>query len=298
MARFAGKSCLTAFTFVMYFVAAFAAHGADLDWKLVAAAQSSNERMVRHLLNSGADANGRAGAVAVIEAVKNRQVRVLEVLLARGASAEADDGEYSRPRKAITLAAEAGSVESVALLLRYGADPRTRNEFPFRINFHEGSPSRKIDNHKSALMYAAAGGHAEVVRLLLKAGARPNATTVYDETALMYAAGNGHSETTRLLIRAGADLNVTAGDDSFEVRGRGDYGGTPLVYAGRHAYNSIVGARVKGAAHTCREYLAPADEILAAYERRKQRVANPDWALRYGLLCGDVPLLSRLLRLP
>lgn len=299
MARSTRKSCLTASTFVTCFVVALVARSADLDWKLVATAKSSIEGRVRHIFNSSADAKVRteAEADAVIEAIKNRQVRVLEVLLSRGASPEADDRNYSRPRKAITLASEAGSVESVALLMRYGADPRTRNEFPFRINFHESSPSRDIENHKSALMYAAAGGHAEVVRLLLKAGARPNATTVYDETALMYAAGNGHSETTRLLIQAGADLNVTAGDDSFEVRGRGDYGGTPLVYAGRHAYNSMVEARVKGAAHTCREYLGPADEILAAYERRKQRVANPDWALRYGLLCGDVSLLSRLIAL-
>jgi ankyrin repeat protein len=278
-------------------VAAFPARGADRDWQLVAAAQRGDERMIRYLLDSGADASGQAGAAAVVEAVKNRQAKVLEVLLSRGASVEADDREYSRPRKAITLAAEAGSEESVAVLLRHGARPNTRNEFPYRINFHESSPSQKIDNHKSALMYAAEGGHTGVVRLLLKAGARPNATTVYDETALMFAAGKGHSETTRVLIQAGTDLNGRAGDDSFEVRGRSDYGGTALVYATRHAYNSMVGARAKGMATECREYLGPAYEIVAAYEERKQRVDGPAWALRFGLMCGDIPLLSRLVAL-
>lgn len=284
------------FISLMCIGAAFAARGSDLDLKLVAAAQRGDERLIQYLLDSGADARGKAGEAAVIEAVKNRQVKVLEMLLSRGASAEADDREYYRPRKAITLASEAGSEESVALLLRHGANPRTRNEFPFRINFHESSPSQKIENHKSALMYAAEGGHTGIVRLLLKAGARHNATTIYDETALMYAAGNGHSETTKVLIQAGSNLNVMAGGDNYEVRGR-NYGGTALGYAARHAYNSMTEARAKGVINECREYLDPAYEIVAAYEDRKQRVGNPALALQYGLLCGDVPLLSRLIAL-
>jgi len=113
----------------------------------------------------------------------------------------------------------------------------------------------------------------------------------------MFAAGNGHSEATRVLIQAGTDLNATAGEDNFEVRGRADYSGTALTYAVRHAYHLMLAERAKSGVIKCREYLGPAYEIVAAYEEKKQRVNDAPNVLTFSLICGDVPLLSRLVAL-
>lgn len=280
--------------------AAFPIRASGQDSNLVNAAKAGNDWYVGKLLDTGTDPRGQAAHEAVLEASRSGHAKVLEVLLSRGADVDVDDRDFSSPRKAITLAAEKGSTESVAILLRYGADPSTRNTFPFRFSLHGDSPSDYIDNHKSALMYAAEGGHVGIVQLLLKAGAKPNAETVYGETALMFGAGNGHTEVVRILVHGGAKLNATASKKKAMVtRVRRDrYGGTALTYAVRHAYYSMLDvARVKGVMIECREYLGPAYEIVKAYEERKERVGDAAEILGFSLLCGDTSILSRLIAL-
>ena len=223
------------------------------------------------------------GNQEVIEASKKGDAKALRALLAVGAPADATDFNEIRPRKALTFAAEIGSVEAVMLLLRHGADPNTRNDFPYRISFHNQSPSRYDDNHKTALMYAAGAGHTGVVRLLLEAGADPGAWTVYGETALMLAAGNGHVDALLALIERGADVGaVTPPREGLPY-----FGGSALAYALSHA---LAGKR-------CAERLGAADLIVAAHERTRKEVRDAPRVLRRAMSCGHPPLVSRLIAL-
>src|SRR5882724_8548368 len=102
---------ITCLSLVCLLSVAFPARAADESWRLVGAAKAGDEQLIRRLLDTGADPRGQAGSEAVAEAAKNGRAKALEILLSRGASADADDGGnfHSTPRRAITLAAEAGS---------------------------------------------------------------------------------------------------------------------------------------------------------------------------------------------
>jgi len=88
----------------------------------------------------------------------------------------------------LTLAADAGNVKSVALLIGYRANIEAADK-----------------GGRTALMSAASQGHFEVVRVLAKRGAKLNAADHQGYTPLMNAAFEGHGEIVRLLLSAGAN---------------------------------------------------------------------------------------------
>jgi ankyrin repeat protein len=104
----------------------------------------------------------------------------------------------------LMLAARAGSVEAVSLLVSAGTD----------LNVVEATTGQ------DALMWAAAERHNDVVQLLLDKGARADSKSKSGFTALHFAARTGDIGTARLLLTAGANLNETAVD-----------GSTPLLVA-------------------------------------------------------------------
>ena len=171
----------------------------------------------------------------MVEAVQRGDAPTVEAMLARGVPPATEGEVLYRPRKVLSIAAEAGHEAVVEVLLRHGADPESANDFPARFAIHGSSPARSADNRKTALMYAAQSGHVAIVRRLVAARARVDARSIYGETALMLAAGAGRVETVRALIEAGADLRPAATEkNNLEVQYR-DYGGTALSYALRFA---------------------------------------------------------------
>ena len=230
----------------------------------------------------------------LIEAVKRGDTQLAATWLARGASANTEDSDYSSsPRKVLVLAAAAGDDAMVEVLLRHGANPDSRNDFPFRVNFHEPSPSQNADNGKTALMYAAEAGSVPVVQRLIRAGAKVDAATRYDETALMFAAGNGQAEAVRALVDAGADITAAATVEGAPALRFRTYGGTALVYALRMANER----RAKAREPSCAPYLGAADALVAAYERSRKSLGDARAVAGYAVSCNDVRLAERLVSL-
>ena len=129
----------------------------------------------------------------VIQAVVDCDLAALQVLLDRGANAEAQDGKgWSALRRAALNGC--GSVAS--MLLAYGAS----------VEF-----GGKADGGTAPLLIAAANGHQEVVKLLLAHGAdinRKSDLVSLCPTALMAAALKGHDGIVCLLLEHGANTEL------------------------------------------------------------------------------------------
>ncbi len=87
----------------------------------------------------------------------------------------------------IHLAAAKDGVESLELLLQYGANPEVMNR-----------------SGKSPLMIAAATGRKENVEFLISSGADPLVESASGYNAWMYAASGGHNKVLEFLIQKSA----------------------------------------------------------------------------------------------
>ena len=129
---------------------------------------------------------------------------VVALLCAAGARDEGSNGSC------LKYAALHGAVDSVRVLLRYGANP---NQGSLNYAVLANQWQRFTDPWSVARAQAAAStGHQGIVRLLLKHGAAVNARTGRDRfTPLMFAAhysGFLSLGVVRELLRGGADLDV------------------------------------------------------------------------------------------
>ncbi len=111
----------------------------------------------------------------------------------------------------LTIAAGAGNLEAVRILLDSGANPDSdANIAPLRI--------------------AADKGHLDVVRLLIENGATIDAPAPDGWTALLWAASSGHTEIVIFLEEHGADADIVAGEKMA----------TPLHMASAKGHEKIV----------------------------------------------------------
>lgn len=162
--------------------------------RLVSAVENGDLERVRALLNQGCSANTKrpgvlsapsdqaarqwlqtrsdrsrfAGTPVLEIAAQNNDLRLLRVLLARGAAVNGR-GVYSYT--ALIRAASRANVEVVALLLRTGADPNLRDTMFGETALHKAtrSASRRFPESSDT-----AERRREIVQLLLKKGANPN----------------------------------------------------------------------------------------------------------------------------
>jgi ankyrin repeat protein len=125
---------------------------------------------------------------ALAWAARNDRVEALELLVARGASVEADVYRGT----ALSWAAACGRVEAIRRLVDLGADPDRRATF--------GGPQH--GQGVTALHLAAQNGNLDVIRALLELGADPALRDdLYDSTPAQWAEHSGHSEAAELLRR-------------------------------------------------------------------------------------------------
>lgn len=193
------------------------------------ASYSGNKRLVRLLLDSGADVNARGGyygsalQVAVcgfpIKITKetssslfvNRAGRniggdyyggaaatdrdhdaVIQLLLNSGAHVNAQGGKYGN---ALQAASTLGHTSIVRLLLGNGADPNIDGGY-----------------YGNALQVAATKRDNDaIIQLLLNSGAHINAQGGTYGNALQAASTLGHTSAVRLLLENGADVNAPGG---------------------------------------------------------------------------------------
>ncbi|KAK3997549.1 ankyrin repeat-containing domain protein [Cladorrhinum sp. PSN332] len=157
------------------------------DKALNLAAERGDEQIVRLLLDSGADANGKddAGNTALMFAVPQGRGEVARVLLEGGSDVDAKDIHDN------TLLHWAIRYPGILqLLLESGANVHAKN--------HQG---------KAALHWAVQEGQTKSVRLLLQAGSEINAKDKHGFTPLHSAALKGHRDIVKLLLENDADPN-------------------------------------------------------------------------------------------
>lgn len=161
------------------------------------------------------EARDRMGRTAFHVAAYQRQTAIMQALVAKGANANALEGQAY---DAVTIAAVANDIETLRIALAVG------NKASNITSPYDGT----------ALIAAAHLGHVEVVRLLIEAGAPLDHINNLGWTALIEAVilgdgGPAHQKTVELLVDAGADKTIA--DRS---------GVTPLEHARQRGYGEIV----------------------------------------------------------
>ena len=162
------------------------------DDKLPLAAKKGDVATIKHLLDTGTDANGydSEGVTALMRAAEAGHTNVVEVLLKHGANVNLRD--KTRGMTALMVSAAEGHTRVVERLLAAKAEVNAKDD----------------NLGATALMGAAEYGHTEVIALLLAAGADANAQDKRGFCAIAQAATNGHFDTVKLLAEKGADINL------------------------------------------------------------------------------------------
>lgn len=204
---------------------------------------------VRLLIDRGADvrANAKTGFTALMVATTYLGTsESVKLLLAHGADARPGAG-VMYDASPLFLAASAGDVDNINLLLARGADPNRRMDligmFPTSplvqaVGFGDprvvkallagGANVHERDSDGMApLDWAVVDHHLDAVKALLAAGADVNALDHFGYTPLLYAAtiDFGDAGVERVLLHAGANPNV-----------KDKTGKTPLAHAGEIPY--------------------------------------------------------------
>ena len=120
----------------------------------------------------------------------------------------------------LIIAAHNGHLNSVKILLGYGADIEARGTLKIENDVIKGC---------TPLWAAAASGHLNVVKLLIERNADVDGRTSTDSTPLRAAAHDGHLDVVRCLVESGADVNA-----------RTQYEATPIMVACDYGHLSII----------------------------------------------------------
>lgn len=175
-------------------------------------------RVVRALIDAGADPHRDVGPDAMARVGPPEMLEKYELLAARGFSAVEGSG-----RQAIHAAAAADDTAAVSYLLDLGVDIESRSSD--RIGEQYGN---------TALIEAAANGSDAVVRLLVSRGANVRAGATDYGSALYAAAHEGHTHTVKLLLSIAPSIDVQ--------RGRRSDRATPLHMAYFHDDKEMIEA--------------------------------------------------------
>ena len=167
-----------------------------------------------------------------------------------------DGGHFVTP---LIIAAHNGHLNSVKILLQYGADIEDRGTLEIEDQVIEGC---------TPLWAAAAFGRLDVVKLLIERNADVESRTSTGSTPLRVAAYEGHIDIVRCLVERGADVNA-----------RNDYESTPLMAACYYGHFSVV------------TYLIDKGSII------DQQFKDGSTALHYAVQWGHFEIVSELLAL-
>jgi ankyrin repeat protein len=160
---------------------------------LVVAVEQGNIRIVKMLLEKGAEVNLQGGEYgnALQTASFYGRKEIAAMLLDQGAEVNAQGGLYGN---ALQAASRKGYKEIVELLIENGAVVNAQGGF-----------------HESALQAALQWDFKEVAKLLIEKGADGNVYDGRHGNALQTASSKGYKEIVALLIDKGADVNAQAG---------------------------------------------------------------------------------------
>ncbi|CAN0298702.1 unnamed protein product, partial [Scytosiphon promiscuus] len=200
------------------------------------AVEQGNVEAVKLLIEHGAslsaaDKRGRTALHLAIEHVdlaiehvdtSEERLAIIDALLEAGGDVDAREGEDDEAP--LHVATRRGSVETVAALLRHGANSNKldrNNQAPLYLAVREENidavralvsagaqlSRRGGDDGLTALIMAAKVGKVDAVRVLVEHGASLNATSTSGKTALHLAATHDEAAAARVLLEAGARVD-------------------------------------------------------------------------------------------
>jgi ankyrin repeat protein len=185
-------------------------------------------------INLNAQDKSDDGRTALISAAAGGDLKVVNLLLERGADVNVKDNQGST---ALFEAIEARYDEVALVLLNQPKlDPRARGfnggtalissawrdqKDAVRRLLELGADANAQDNHGDAPLHGAAqSGSVEVIDILVDKGADPNLKNHQGGTPLMWAVVFGHEDAARRLLERGADPSL-----------KDNYGNTALYWA-------------------------------------------------------------------
>lgn len=161
---------------------------------LLDAVEQRRHRVLEQLLDGGAKAESHMEAAMLRIAAQNQDVQSITLLLRYGADANGFDRESVTPLFAVT---RSQCFESAKILLKHGADP----------NLSAGPDS------ESPLSLAASNNSAEFVQLYLAHGGNPDLILENGSTTLISAMNKTTSpKVVEMLLTSGGDANAKSGE--------------------------------------------------------------------------------------
>jgi len=214
---------------------------------LVLATRGGHTRIIRKLLEHGADPNaGISGNLtALMFAVRNDDTGAIELLLKHGADPHASEVHYGNT--ALHMAAALGNVNSLSYLIGHGADPNiasgrdgrtpmmlaARQEYGLyavsELIARGADVNRAAKDGSTALMNASIRGHADIVATLIVNHADVNLASRDGRTALHRAAMTGRLEIAEQLLDAGAQVDNHSRDGDTPLALAVYFGQRPVV---------------------------------------------------------------------
>ena len=175
----------------------------------------------------------------LIEAVKEKDIEIIELIIKRGVDVNALVTHVGRHRRTdknpLHWASEYGHTEIVKVLLEAGAEVNTPDTL-----YDEDDPY----NDRTSLHYAAYFGHKNVAKLLIDNGADVNVKDTFNKTPLHVVAEDRrwttiwHTAIAELLITNGADVDAKTKYDNI----------TPLHNAIRYEHTDMARELIKAGA--------------------------------------------------
>ncbi|KAL3462379.1 ankyrin [Aspergillus heterothallicus] len=156
---------------------------------LTFAIRGRNHTRVEQLLNSGASPDKQDDVHPLVEAVSQRDMESMRLLLFYKADPDLPDAQGKTP---LLLAVEESYIDEAVLLLKFGADANYRSN----------------SDHDSPLFAAVAKRNIEMIQALLSHGGNPNQETSSDTTLLIQAVRDrAPAKLIEILLGAGCDAN-------------------------------------------------------------------------------------------
>ncbi|XP_033227696.1 ankyrin-1-like [Belonocnema kinseyi] len=183
---------------------------------LYVASYHGHEKMVRTLLEKGADPNSsfEKGITPVHAAAQEGHKEIVDLPLKNGALANFNkSNQFSTP---LIVAAKGGHEEIVKILLLHDADVKTKLRSPYRdfskcienVFSCENFPlCIEHGNGQMALQFAAKAGNKSVIDMLLKYGADVNECSDDGHPSIPIAVFENNVEILRTLLEAGGNMN-------------------------------------------------------------------------------------------